>query len=107
VSASGRHSVELQRHLAVILKFGLKRRLSSEQAISFGFVSLIEDEFHSFRQSRQFAPGPLVSCDLAPARRDANVDCSPVKVEAGSVEPEALPGQAQLHSVPASQTPVQ
>jgi hypothetical protein len=33
VSASGRHSVELQRHLAVILK----RRLSSEQAILFGF----------------------------------------------------------------------
>jgi hypothetical protein len=33
VSVSERHSVELQRHLAVILK----RRLSSEQAISFGF----------------------------------------------------------------------
>jgi hypothetical protein len=34
VTASERHSVELQRHLAVILK----RRLSSEQAVSFGFV---------------------------------------------------------------------
>jgi hypothetical protein len=46
VSASERHSVVLQRHLAVILK----RRLSSEQAMSFGFGPTPSTEWSTLAQ---------------------------------------------------------